>query len=585
MSSPAQPSGRPLASWLAISLTVGALLAAAAVIGRPAAAAVDGVAGWLPPDGHRTRLAAAGAIAATEWSRPTAFSLAQSGAPEFWVWVQITETGWDTATYLRAMTHRLDQAGGSQGRSEALWALDDTGARQVLDLTADGESIVFEPGRLDLPAGLKAGDAWTSQGELARRMPGEEWAVHAYRAEYRALAAGDPALAGRGCVVIVREFSFADQTRPGEQTWCPGTGVVAGSDADTRWAPGGPAPAPTVADPAPFDWSRVDDVEFTTSTVNQVGTGVAQVSPVVAPGIQPDGRLVFTNQVLPDVLTLDVTSDPAPVAWHARPGATPTTGGTFGGLTVVATAARTVVGYGPDGQWLWEAALSDITRVPPVRLGSSVVLVTLDGRVTALDLATGAQAWHADLAGEIRRPPVVVGDRLIVGDQTGALTCLDAAGTEQWVIDAGVALSLAASPGAEPVVVVGRDGSPVLQAYRVSDGARVWRVRHYDDARDIVAVADRFVLRDGDRTTALDAATGATAWTWTGARTWAAAGGGERVLLLTDTDLVLLDADGRQLRSWPHRLGDITQSASFLAAGEGAVVAYGPVAVTVGRLP
>jgi outer membrane protein assembly factor BamB len=154
-----------------------------------------------------------------------------------------------------------------------------------------------------------------------------------------------------------------------------------------------------------------------------------------------------------------------------------------------------------------------------------------------------------------------------------------------WVIDAGVAASLAVSPGSDPVVVVGRDSSPVLQAYRVADGSRVWRTRHYDDPRDIVALDGRFVLRDSDRTTALDAATGAPVWSWTQARTWAATGGGDRVLLLTDTELVLLDGAGRQVRSWPHSLGDVSQSATFLTAAEGTVVAYGPLSMSVGRLP
>ena len=64
-----------------------------------------------------------------------------------------------------------------------------------------------------------------------------------------------------------------------------------------------------------------------------------------------------------------------------------------------------------------------------------------------------------------------------------------------------------------------------------------------------------------------------------------AIGGDQRVLLLTDTELVLLDADGRPVKSWPHGLGDISQSATFLTAGEDSVVAYGPLSMSVGRLP
>ncbi len=581
---PDEPSRRAT-PWVAVGLTLVALLATATVLGRPAAADTAGAAAWFPPDGHRSRFAAAGDTLAREWSRPSAFSLLQTGSTEFWVWAQITDVEWGSATYQRVMSHLVDATGASQGSGEALWVLDDTGARLALERRPDGEAIVLAPGRLDLPAGLGAGDTWTSEGELAHRAAGQDWAVHTYRAQYTAIAAGDPDLAGRGCLVVNREFGYADTTTSDEQTWCPGAGVVAGSESGTRWTPGGAAPTPVPADATAFDWGRVDALDFTTNALNQTGAGIPHVSPVAPPGIGTDGSIVFANQTLPDVVALDPGNEPALLAWHGRPGATPTTAGTFAGITVVATAARTAVGYGAQGQWLWETTLSDITRVPPVRFGATVVFATLDGRVTALDLATGTEAWHADLPGELRTRPLVAGDRLLIGDQTGALTCLDATGGQSWVVDAGVARSLAVTAGPDPVVVVGRDASTVLQAFRVSDGARLWRTRFYDDARDAVALAGRFVLRDSDRTTAIDAATGQPVWTWDGARTWAAIGGDQRVLLLTDTELVLLDADGRPVKSWPHGLGDISQSATFLTAGEDSVVAYGPLSMSVGRLP
>ncbi|MDQ7994086.1 MAG: PQQ-binding-like beta-propeller repeat protein, partial [Propionicimonas sp.] len=256
-----------------------------------------------------------------------------------------------------------------------------------------------------------------------------------------------------------------------------------------------------------------------------------------------------------------------------------------GGLTVVATTGRRLVAYGAGGQWLWEVPLSDIARVAPVPLGATLVVATLDGEVTGLDLASGAEAWRTQVAAEVRDPLVTAGDRLLVADQSGALTCLDAAGSELWAVDAGAARSVAVSSGASPVVVVGREDSPVVRGYALADGERVWELRHYDDAREIVAIGDRFLLRDTDRSTAVDAATGAPAWTWSQQRSWAAVGGGDRVLLLTDTDLVLLDDAGAVVGRWPHALGDVSQSSSFLAAAEGLVVAYGPLGMTVGRLP
>lgn len=581
-----EPRRRAAAPWIAVGLTFVALLAGAAVIGPPPTVAATGAAAWFPAASHRSRLAAGESWSASEWSRPTPFSLAQTSPSEFWVWAEVTEVAWDTADYRRAISHLLDPTAASLGRSESVWVLDESGARLSLELAGGGESLIFEPGRLDLPATLRPGDTWTSEGELARRLPGADWTVHSYTASYTAAEPTDPALVGRGCVVVAREFGFAGQTRPAEQTWCPGEGVVAAGDGDTRWAPAGQAPTPTPGAATPFDWGRADALDFIGRPLNQQGTGVTHVSPVVAPGIAPDGSIVFTSQLVADVTALDPSEDPAPVVWHGRPGGTPTTGGTFGGITVVTTSDRTIVAYGPDGQWLWQAGISDITRVPPVLVGdTTLIVVTLDGRVAALNLTTGAELWHVDLAGEIRSTPAVVGDRVIVGDQTGALTCLDANGDELWVIDAGVALRLAVSTGPDPVVVVGRDDSRVLQAYRTSDGSRVWRTRHYEDIRDIVALDGSFVLRDADRSTAIDPATGSPLWSWSQARTWAAVGGGDRLLLLTDADLVLVDGDGRTVRRWPHGLGDVSQSDSYLAAADQTVVAYGPLGMSVGRLP
>jgi outer membrane protein assembly factor BamB len=215
----------------------------------------------------------------------------------------------------------------------------------------------------------------------------------------------------------------------------------------------------------------------------------------------------------------------------------------------------------------------------------TLVVATLDGDVTGLDLATGTELWRSRVGAEVRIPLVPAGDRVLVADQSGAVSCFDAAGAEVWVADTGVARSVAVSTGDDPVVVVGRDASPIVQGLSLADGERVWRIRHYDDVRQIVAVGDRLLLQDTDRTTAVEAATGAVAWTWAQARTWAVAAGGERALLLTDTELVLLDADGRTVRTWPHALGEIAQSDSYLTAAEGQVVAYGPLGMSVGRLP
>ena len=185
------------------------------------------------------------------------------------------------------------------------------------------------------------------------------------------------------------------------------------------------------------------------------------------------------------------------------------------------------------------------------------------------------------MAVEIHRPPVAAGNRLLVSDQGGALTCFDAAGAELWTIDAGQVSSLAVTDGPDPLVVVGRADSYVVRAYRLADGEPVWRTRIVEDARGLVAIGDRVVLRDSDRLLGLDVATGETLWTQV-LRNWAVIGGGDRLLALTDDALVLLDADGRRLKEWPVQLGDV-ESVSYLTIAADAVLVYGPTGFAVGR--
>ena len=150
--------------------------------------------------------------------------------------------------------------------------------------------------------------------------------------------------------------------------------------------------------------------------------------------------------------------------------------------------------------------------------------------------------------------------------------------------DAGRARSIAVSAGPDPVVVFGEQGSLVLQAYALDSGRPLWRQRVYQDARQLIALDSVVVLRDDDHVLGIDPASGAVVWDWSGQRTWTAIGGGRRVLLLGDTELILLDDAGHQLRAWPHHLGDVSETVHLVAA-DGSVLAYGPTGLEIGSRP
>lgn len=574
-----RPPRRPSSPGLWVGLVVVALVLATTALGRPVRFPDAGAAGWLPADGTRQRFAAPAGTIATEWALDRATGLIGSGPTAFTAWLGLTDVDWQTAALARLSAVVTDASGQVAGRSDTLFSVATEGLRTEVEAATPGTARIFVPGRLDLPVGLFAGRTWDAQGVVI--VPdGDATGQSAYRADYTTQAPTDPALAARGCVVIAMTLQVDGQAdEQDSRTWCPGAGLLGYADAAGDWQPtDATTPAAAPAD-AGFDWSSADRIDVTSLAVNQTGPGVTYVSPVNAPGVQPDGTLVFTNSVVGDVIALDPASDPPPVAWHARPGGHNTAGATFGGITVAAGTARWLVAYDPSGQWLWQQRLTDLAVVAPARLDDLVVVATLDGAVTAYDLATGAQRWRRAVPAEVRVAPVVASGRVLVVDQSGQLTCLDAAGAEQWTADVGRVERFGVA--GDEVILPASDG-PHVQAVSLADGSRVWRVRETVTARDVIVLDTVVVLRDDDESVALDPATGARRWSRQGARTYAGAGGGDRVLLLAADRLLLLDGGGRQVREWPVAVGDVTNTTDYLVAAEGRVLVYGPAGIAVG---
>lgn len=584
---PQAPAARPsrVTPWIGVGATLVCLLVATSVMGAPAAPAATAVSRWLPPDGSRSAFTADAATYTVEWSQPAVHSLFQFNSPTFGTWAQITETDWTQADYLRVTSQRLDEGAAVEATGEDLWVVDDAGARTIAESRSDTLDAIWEPGRLDLPADLGAGATWSSQGDVVLRAPGGEWEVAGYHAAYRAAAPAAAADLALDCVVVTMTLTVNGQDLVDERTWCPGAGVVASQDSESNWTPTVTLPQLAPAGQPVFDWSRADELEFTDLAHSRSGLEYLTLSPISTPGLLPDGGVVVANRLVPDLMALDPADNLLSVRWVARPGGTLTSAATLAGITVVTTTQRSLIGYGPGGQWLWQASLSDLTRIPPVLAGTDLaVVVTLDGAIVGYDLSTGAERWRTSMGTEIRRAPLVAGERILVTDAAGALSCLDLTGAELWTIDAGRVSSLAVSDGQESLVAVGRSDSAVVRAYSLTDGGQVWRRRILENAQDLVSLGDRFVLRDDDRLVGMDAATGAPLWT-AELRSERAIGDGNRVLLLTDSSLVLVDRDGRQVREWAHQLGDVGRADSYLEATGDAVIAAGPTGFAVGRLP
>jgi hypothetical protein len=577
------------AVWVGLILV--ALFASTALLGRPATFPESGAAAWLPPDGTRQRYAGPDGTVATEWALDQAVSLIGSGPPQFYSWLAETSLDWQTAAVARVVSVFESSTGKYQGREDDLYSVGADGVRTEAEVASNGISRIYLPGRLDVAATMAAGAAWTSSGTVVETtLAGEERLQ--YTVDYAARTPAEPTLIPRGCVVVnMRERVGTRPEATSERTWCRHAGVISYASTDGAWRGSG---ARVETSPEPdqgLDWSRAEELQFTPRTINQVGVGATLVSPVSPPGMLPDGTIVFNNQVFSDVLALDPATDPPPVTWRARPGGRNTALAVFGDTTIAAATGRELVAYGPGGQWLWEHRLSDLAVVTPARLGDLVVVATLDGRVTAYELGTGSRRWSYTSSAEIRVAPVVAADHVLVVDQAGQLTCLDASGAEVWTTDAGrvehfgVWTGPPAAAPSGPVVVVPRSDGSRVQGLSLADGSRLWRVREFADAKDVLALDDVVVLRDADEAVGLDPTTGTRLWSWHGARTYTGTGGGDRVLLLAADRLVLLDERGGVRREWPMSVGDVTSAATYLVPARGRLLVYGPGGVQLGVLP
>jgi len=560
------------------------LLVSAATLGRPVEASTSGGAGWLPADGHRQRFTGPDGVRVTEWALDQAVAIIGSGPAPFVTWLGFTEVDWQRTLLARLSTVRLPSAAYLGGRSDDLFSLGSDGVRTEVESGFDGTSRVYAPGRLDLPDALAAGRTWTSEGGVVITDAAGNRDSSGYRAEYTAITATDKELLARACVVVtMREQIGNAEPTTTERTWCRHAGLIAYGDPQGSWRATDATNASSAVPPdAPFDWSTADRLRFTPRKVNVTGAGTTFVTPVSPPGILPDGTAVFSHGLTGEVMALQTGADPPTQVWRARPGVRNTAAATFGTTTVVASVNRRLVGYGPDGAWLWDSPLSDLIVVPPVRLGDLVVTTGLDGGVTAHDLGTGVQRWRQDVGSEVRVAPQVSGRRLLVIDQGGQLTCFDATGATVWTATVGEVERFGVTTGDNPVVVVPSSNGPRVTGLALADGSQLWRARHSVTTRDVVALDDVVVLRDDDETIGVDPVTGQRVWSRRGDRTYDGIGGGVRVLVLAIDRLVLLDARGDKVNEWPVEVGDVSVSDSWLAAAQGRVVVLGPAGAAIG---
>ena len=142
------------------------------------------------------------------------------------------------------------------------------------------------------------------------------------------------------------------------------------------------------------------------------------------------------------------------------------------GWVVVATAKGTFALRESDGSIVWQR------EAPPQREraaidGNTLIVPLADGRLQALDLATGATKWERPF-GAFLTEPLVLGERIYIGATNKVFYCVKSSnGEEAWKWDVGSAIRGRAATDGRRVYYVALDN--VIRAVDAGSGALKWQ--------------------------------------------------------------------------------------------------------------
>jgi outer membrane protein assembly factor BamB len=210
--------------------------------------------------------------------------------------------------------------------------------------------------------------------------------------------------------------------------------------------------------------------------------------------------------------------------------------GHFFGVDARTGKQRWTLATGPVMPWPWGHESGDVYLSSPAFADGTVFFGAGDGRVYAVDAATGKEKWRAQTSGRVRSSPAVDASRVYVGSADGRVYAFDrATGAQKWKFETeGVKLesgkfgfdrrTVQSSPAiANGTVFVGaRDGW--IYAIDATSGAEKWRFDHKVSwINTSPAVLDGVVYAgssDGQFVQALEAASGRELWRTTTGVTW-----------------------------------------------------------------
>jgi outer membrane protein assembly factor BamB len=222
--------------------------------------------------------------------------------------------------------------------------------------------------------------------------------------------------------------------------------------------------------------------------------------------------------------------------WVASPGGDLLGVAAVGEVTLAATTERRLVAYDERGARLWSARFPDVVVAPPTSAGDGdVVVVSLDGTLRRLDLATGETVWSAELRTDVAEAPAVGAGLVVVVDRGGAVLARSLAdGSEAWSTELATAERAAVGGG----VVAVQGSTSDVWALDARDGTRRWDSVHPGVARALVVVDGHLVSQSDE---------GTVAWRLDGRRAWSSSA--DEALLSDGDGLVVVGARSLELRA------------------------------------
>jgi len=468
---------------------------------------------WLPADGAARSVQLTGPApgpGTVEDGRASWAEVAQS------LTIDIGETLLDRSSADRGELWRQTINPGDPEQPQ-LFSVYSAGDGIALELEAGTGLTVqaYRPGLPLLPAGVAAGQRWTAAGEWSSAW--DEPALP-YRADLNADAAD-------GCLRVSATV-VTGQPGGGERseamTWrfCPGQGVVERTRAyGTGFAPAALVPPPGYGQTGmptgklpPTGAPVAVPVQAPTARGLDLVPGTPRS--VVAPVAVTVNQIVLANQSMRDLLVFGVVGagDRLGLTLQRRlhAGGIVQTATSVQGTILATTSTRTLAAWSPTGVRLWTARTDEVVMQRPVAIDPTTVLtVTVTGRITAWDVPTGRQRWTAESGSGVATTPGTGAGVVVVADTAGALVGYDVAtGAVRWSVAGDPAEQLAVV-GADVVVAAGG----LVYAYDLTDGRPRWTNRSGGVAWAVQSDGTGGVLVTGPRTTSdLASADGVRQW-------------------------------------------------------------------------